>query len=93
MFLKRFWKNWKEKIKTNLSRLFCFFICFYKAFLSGSLMMGASCRFYPSCSDYALLVYKKYSFFKASRLFLKRLFNCHPFGPKWREEPEIRDLI
>ncbi|MCY4321990.1 MAG: membrane protein insertion efficiency factor YidD [Bdellovibrionaceae bacterium] len=70
-----------------------FFILFYKAFLSGTLMMGGSCRFYPSCSDYGFLVYKKYPFFKASWLLLKRLFCCNPFGPKFRQEPEIKEFI
>ena len=93
MFLKNFWKNWTRKLNRVSCLFFCFFIAFYKAFLSGNLMMGGFCRFYPSCSEYAFLVYKNYSFYKATQFFLKRLFSCHPWGPKVREEPEIRKFI
>ena len=93
MFLKNFCWFWIKKLKRAPNFLFCFFISFYRAFLSGSLMMGGCCRFYPSCSEYAFFVYKNYSFFKASRFFLRRILSCHPFGPKLREEPEIKSLI
>ena len=93
MFLKIFWKILAKKLKQAPGQLFCLFISFYRVFFSGNLMMGGSCRFYPSCSDYGLLVYKNYSFFRASRFLLKRLFNCHPLGPKVREEPEIQNFI
>ncbi|MCZ0932218.1 MAG: membrane protein insertion efficiency factor YidD [Oligoflexia bacterium] len=93
MFLRHFWKAWVKGLKRVPVPLFCFFISFYRAFFSASLMMGGSCRFYPSCSDYGLLVYKNYPFFKASRFLLKRLFSCHPFGPKLREEPEIKNFV
>ncbi|MBC8402138.1 MAG: membrane protein insertion efficiency factor YidD [Candidatus Marinimicrobia bacterium] len=49
----------------------------YKIFLSP--VFGSSCRFYPTCSSYALDAYQKHSFFNASRLVLKRLSKCHPY--------------
>jgi len=36
----------------------------------------ASCIFIPCCSEYALLALKKYNFFKASYLIVKRIYNC-----------------
>lgn len=86
MFLKNLWKNFQTKSNKLLCVLACFCLAFYKSFISGSLACGAACRFYPSCSDYAYLLYKKYSFFKASILTIQRLLDCRPFGPKWRNE-------
>jgi len=37
------------------------------------------CRFYPTCSVYALQALEKYGAFKGSLLTLKRIFKCHPF--------------
>jgi len=49
----------------------------YKKFLSP--LKGRTCRFYPSCSQYALDAMGKYGFLKGSWLSGKRLFKCHPF--------------
>lgn len=38
------------------------------------------CRFYPTCSQYALQCLKKYSLIKACKLIIYRLLRCHPFG-------------
>jgi len=38
------------------------------------------CRFYPTCSAYALEAIEKYGIFKGSYLALKRLAKCHPFN-------------
>jgi len=39
-----------------------------------------SCRFYPTCSQYAKDALKKYGFIKGSWLGLKRILRCHPFN-------------
>ena len=64
-------------------------VAFYKVFMAGICGMGGCCRFYPSCSEYALLVYKSQSFGKATTLIFKRLLDCRPWGPKFRYEPEL----
>ncbi|MGC6403875.1 MAG: membrane protein insertion efficiency factor YidD [Candidatus Comchoanobacterales bacterium] len=38
-----------------------------------------SCRFQPTCSQYALEAYQQFGFLQASWLVLKRLLKCHPF--------------
>lgn len=53
-------------------------IYFYQVTLS--YFFGGKCRFYPSCSHYALESYKQYNFIKASQLVLVRLSKCHPFS-------------
>ncbi len=69
-----------------------FLISFYRLFLSTFLACGGACRFYPSCSEYAELVYKNYPFLKATALTFKRILACHPFGPKIRDEKELWEL-
>ncbi|MEN6314005.1 MAG: membrane protein insertion efficiency factor YidD [Clostridiaceae bacterium] len=41
----------------------------------------ASCRFYPTCSQYAIEALSKYGVLKGSWLSLKRIAKCHPFHP------------
>ena len=38
------------------------------------------CRFYPTCSNYAIGVYQKFNFFKASVLTLWRILRCNPLS-------------
>lgn len=41
--------------------------------------MGNQCRFYPTCSCYAIDAFTHYQFFKATYLTLNRLWRCQPF--------------
>jgi hypothetical protein len=50
----------------------------YQVFLSPSL--GRNCRFYPSCSSYALAVMDKYGFLKGILKTMIRVLRCHPFN-------------
>lgn len=54
-------------------------IKFYKRFLSP--LFPASCRFHPTCSDYAASAIKEWGAARGSLLAAKRLFKCHPFHP------------
>ena len=38
------------------------------------------CRFYPTCSQYALEALQRHGSSKGSRLAVKRLLKCHPWG-------------
>lgn len=44
-----------------------------------SPILPSSCRFYPSCSEYALEAFNKYGFFKGFYMTIKRIGKCHPF--------------
>lgn len=55
------------------------FIRFYQKFISP--LKGQTCRFYPTCSQYALEAFKKYGFLKGFYISLKRILKCHPFHP------------
>ncbi|WOO88222.1 membrane protein insertion efficiency factor YidD [Mollicutes bacterium LVI A0039] len=39
-----------------------------------------SCRYVPSCSEYAEEALKKYGPFKGGYLAIKRILSCHPWG-------------
>jgi uncharacterized protein len=51
----------------------------YQLFISPFL--PNSCRFVPTCSDYAAEAVKTYGCVKGLGLSLKRLLRCHPFNP------------
>lgn len=40
-----------------------------------------SCRFVPSCSEYAYQAIEKYGLWRGTRLGAQRLLRCHPFHP------------
>ena len=40
-----------------------------------------SCRFYPTCSEYALQAIARYGALKGVWLGVKRIARCHPFHP------------
>lgn len=46
-----------------------------------------SCIFYPTCSEYAKICFKKYTFLKALRLSLNRVGRCHPFNEPGIDHP------
>ncbi len=54
-------------------------IRFYKRFISPFL--PPSCRFHPTCSDYAADAIREWGTVKGSLLAVKRLVKCHPLHP------------
>jgi putative membrane protein insertion efficiency factor len=44
-----------------------------------SPLLGPRCRFYPSCSQYALQAVEQYGAWRGSILAVRRLARCHPF--------------
>ncbi len=53
------------------------FIALYRNYLS--INMLHSCRFWPTCSDYAKLAIQKDGAVKGSLAAASRLLRCHPF--------------
>lgn len=51
----------------------------YQLFISP--IFPNSCRFVPSCSQYAAEAIKAYGCVRGLGLSLKRLLRCHPFHP------------
>ncbi len=46
-----------------------------------SPLLGNHCRFYPSCSQYAVEAIERYGALQGCWLALKRILRCHPWHP------------
>jgi len=53
-------------------------IRFYQKFISP--LTPGSCRYYPTCSNYAILAIEKYGFLKGSLKAFYRILRCNPFS-------------
>jgi putative membrane protein insertion efficiency factor len=44
-------------------------------------LLGAHCRFYPSCSEYAYEALERHGAARGAWLAARRLVRCHPYHP------------
>ncbi|MCK9300317.1 MAG: membrane protein insertion efficiency factor YidD [Bacteroidales bacterium] len=51
---------------------------FYRLFISP--LFPSSCRYTPTCSEYAVQAVQKHGPFKGGWLAIKRILRCHPWG-------------
>ena len=61
------------------ARLLLLFLRAYQLLLGPFL--GGACRFYPSCSNYAMQAVERHGARRGATLAAKRLLRCHPFSP------------
>lgn len=65
-----------------MNRFFSFILIrlieFYRRFISP--LTPPSCRFYPTCSEYAILAIRKYGPLKGFLKALWRVLRCNPFS-------------
>ena len=69
-------KNLKKSLKTF--KVSIFFIRFYQLVLSP--YFGGRCKYYPSCSNYAIESFENFGFLTAFIMTSRRLGSCHPFS-------------
>jgi uncharacterized protein len=62
-----------------IKKIFIVFIRAYQLVISP--IFGTCCRFYPSCSNYAIEAIARHGVLKGLFLSLKRILKCHPFHP------------
>ncbi len=43
-----------------------------------SPLLGYSCRYLPTCSEYSIEALRSYGFFKGLYMSIKRILSCHP---------------
>jgi len=65
-------------LKKAVELIFVGLIRFYQ--LAISPMTHASCRYTPTCSQYAVEAIRKYGPVNGGWLALKRIARCHPWG-------------
>lgn len=62
-----------------LKRPLMMLVWLYKKLISP--VLPPSCRFYPSCSDYAYGALEHHGAAKGTWLAVKRVLRCHPYNP------------
>jgi uncharacterized protein len=67
-----------RKINDLLQKILIFLLQVYRYFISP--LLGRACRFYPSCSEYALIAVKQHGY-QGLYMTIKRLLCCHPWHP------------
>ncbi|MEN3975573.1 membrane protein insertion efficiency factor YidD [Emcibacter sp. SYSU 3D8] len=65
-------------MRTALSALLALPVKFYRYFISP--LLPPSCRYTPTCSEYALEALRLHGPFRGTWLALRRLGRCHPWG-------------
>ena len=70
-------KNPEKQDKNFIIKTLVVIIGLYQSIFSGRL---STCRFVPSCSNYAIESFDKQGFFKGSFLTFKRICRCNPWG-------------
>lgn len=67
-----------QLIQWCLKHLFLLIIKIYQLFISP--LLGANCRYTPTCSQYGKEAIMKYGPFKGGWLAIKRIARCNPWG-------------
>lgn len=67
------------KISVYLQRALIILIKGYRYLISP--LLGNCCRFYPSCSEYAITAIKQYGVLRGMGMAIKRLLCCNPWHP------------
>jgi hypothetical protein len=62
-----------------MRRLILTLIAGYSRFISP--LTGRSCRFYPTCSDYARQAVEEFGTLKGGWMAIRRIGKCHPWHP------------
>ena len=58
-----------------------------------SPMRPPTCRFYPSCSAYAVTALERYGVLRGSWMAARRLGRCHPWTPGGVDHVPLRDPV
>jgi len=68
-----------EVVPTLAARVLIVPVIGYRRFISP--LLPPSCRFAPSCSEYALEALQRHGAARGLWLTVRRLARCHPFNP------------
>lgn len=62
-----------------MKRILIFTIKLYRKYISP--LKQPCCRFYPSCSQYAIDAISKHGVLRGGFMAIKRIIKCNPFNP------------
>lgn len=62
-----------------MRKLLVYLIKLYQRFVSPCF--PPTCRFYPTCSTYAIQAINQYGAIRGVLIAVKRIIKCHPFHP------------
>ena len=62
-----------------MKKIAILFIKIYRLFISP--LKPPTCRFVPTCSEYALQAIEKYGITRGGSMAIRRISRCHPFHP------------
>jgi putative membrane protein insertion efficiency factor len=74
-----------------LKRFIIFLITLYQKYIS-PMKSAQCCRFYPTCSQYAIDAVTRFGVIKGCFKALIRLLKCHPFHPGGYDPVRDREL-
>jgi hypothetical protein len=90
-----------SRLSRAVAKILTIPISLYRTWISP--MSGPTCRFYPSCSHYAVTALSVHGAGKGSLLAIGRICRCHPWTPggvdavpavgRWRSEPYVREEL
>ena len=60
-----------------MKRLLLLLVQFYRSCISP--LLPPSCRYYPTCSAYAMEAIERYGARRGGWMALRRILRCHPF--------------
>jgi putative membrane protein insertion efficiency factor len=67
------------------------FIKAYQVFISP--LFAGSCRFYPSCSEYAVESVSRFGSLKGTWMAIRRIGRCHPWHPGGFDPVPEKEII
>lgn len=68
-----------------MKRTLLFLVRFYQREISP--LNPPSCRYIPTCSEYAMQAIEKYGAAKGTYLAIRRILRCHPFSKREPYDP------
>ena len=67
----------EKNIVNFIKKIMIILIRFYQLCISP--MLGNNCRYYPTCSQYAIEAIEKKGIIRGSWMAVKRICRCHPW--------------
>lgn len=65
------------RVKQAPMKIALVLVKFYRGWISP--LFPPTCRYVPTCSEYAMIALRRYGFLKGSWMATKRILRCHPW--------------